>query len=84
MKYIAAVALVFAVFVFYWLEIRPNSVRQACLQQARTMARSAIEAEQNVQNAGLPITKQVDYDKLLNDRYRNCMLEHGFETQQQL
>ena len=77
MKKIIAIIILIAVSFFYWFGIRPESIRKQCLVEARKRADQIAEMEMNVENRGLSITRKADYEKVRDDRFGQCILEHG-------
>jgi hypothetical protein len=69
--------LVLIVIIFYWFGIRPENIRKQCLLEARKKSDQVAEMEINIERRGLPITKKADYEKVKDDRLRECLLEHG-------
>lgn len=60
-------------FGFYWFGIRPAQIRKRCYADAKIVATSAVEVESKM----ITITKGVDYDKVFNDWYKNCLLQNS-------
>lgn len=62
---------------FYWFGIRPGEVRKDCWENAKKMAGDVAAMEMAVESKGQLIEKKADYEKVRDDRYRACLLEHG-------
>lgn len=65
---------------FYWFEWRPTQTRKECNFEANREKQTAIDWDNSVVMGGLlTLTKRADYDKIFNDTYSKCLLEHGLE-----
>ncbi|OIQ04321.1 MAG: hypothetical protein AUK58_00960 [Candidatus Moranbacteria bacterium CG2_30_41_165] len=64
------------VFSIYWFGIRPGEVRKDCWEQAQSHASkiSASEAVMIEQGSNL---RRADYEKVRDDGFKSCLLEHG-------
>ncbi len=62
---------------FYWFGIRPGEVRKDCWENAKKMASDVAAMEMAVESKGQVIEKKADYEKVRDDRYKACLLEHG-------
>jgi len=54
----------------------PIYVRKACLNEARALADSVASAESGLLQKGMDI-KSANYSQLRDDRYSQCLAEHG-------
>ena len=72
--YILSGVVIIAILVFGFY---PMFVRRSCLKEARKMADSVANAESNMLQKGLNIIKTSDYTQVRDDRYSQCLAEHG-------
>jgi hypothetical protein len=62
---------------FYWFGVRPGEVRKDCWESSQEKAGKVIASENNLENQGYAIAKKASFEKVRDDRYKACLLEHG-------
>lgn len=69
--------LIISAFSIYWFGVRPGEIRKNCWESAKKMASDVAAMEIAVESKGQLIEKKADYEKVRDDSYRACLLEHG-------
>lgn len=64
---------------FYWYELRPLYVKKNCFAKADAAKQIALNADNNVIMNGYELTKRANYDKILDDEYKKCLMENGIK-----
>lgn len=67
------------IFSFYWLAIRPESIRKECFKKASEGEQQMIASEMRAEINGLSITKG-DSEKFKNELFKECLSENGFSN----
>lgn len=79
-KYIILIIVLILGFAFYWYEIRISNIRKDCVTESIKLAGDVVTMETSLESTGLPITQKADYEKLRDERFKNCILEHGLKN----
>lgn len=78
-KYYIAIIIILLLGSFYWFEYRPNKIRKDCFLVAKDYKNSITRTESDLIMEGFTITKRADYEKLFDDKFKECKLEHGIQ-----